>query len=862
MNILNKLTIKHLKMNKKRTVVTIIGVILSTALMVGIGLLFSTFREYMIDETIGYSGDYHTEFSKVEQSKLSLITNNIKIKDYFYSKHLGFAYLENGTNDYKPYLDVMEVSDNYFDELHLIDGRMPENDREVVISNHIGTNGGVKYNIGDTLELKIGDRYFEGESIVEVAPNNDSFMPDEYLKLEETKEYKVVGIVERSHYEAYSSPGYRIFTKLTANNTDKKLDVYVHFKNVKDTYKVSEDIAKQLGYENVGIDNVFYREVNYNSSLLALYGVSKYDNMLQGISGILMIILGLVSVGCIIVIYNSFAISVMERKKQFGLFSSIGATKKQLRKTVLFEAFIIGLVGIPLGLLGGFLGIATVIKIMNYLIGSEFTFKLVAYPIFIIIPIIFMIVTILISAFIPARRASKITPIEAIRLNDDIKIKSKKLKTNKLVKKVFGIEGEIALKNIKRNKKKYRITIISLFISIVMFITFSSFIDYIFGSVDDIAFLPDYDINIYLHKENKLPIKNDVDTINSILNHEQVDKGIVMGTSVGIISTSDFSKISTDEYKEKFINGNVVTNGYTDLNLIVVSNDDFKKYLSAIGESKSKPILLNIQKGIDYTNNSRKNYEMKRYNTTSMSIDLCTLEYSEEDDNLNNKCYGKIDDYYLANTELFGTFEFLGEANPTLIISEDMTEYYQDIYFNVYIRIAAKKYDKLDKMINDLLQTKSNDIDYYNYTEEMKFVKNATLVVKILVYGFICLVTLIGVTSVFNTINTSIALRRKEFAMLRSVGLTPHGFNKILYFESIIFGLKSLLYALPVSIVLVMLVHVSMSNIVDFEHLMLPIKSIIIAIVGVFIIVLITMMYASSKIKRENILEAIREENI
>ncbi|MCI8778741.1 MAG: ABC transporter permease [Bacilli bacterium] len=862
MNILNKLTIKHLKMNKKRTIVTIIGVILSTALMVGIGLLFSTFREYMIDETISYSGDYHTEFSRVDQDKFSLITNNIKVKDYFYSQHLGFAYLENGTNEYKPYLDILAVSENYFDELNLIDGRMPKNDSEVVISNHIETNGGVKYNIGDTLELNIGERYFDGESIAEVSPNNDSFMPDEYLELEETKKYKVVGVVGRSHYESYSSPGYRIFTKLTTNNTNKKLDVYVHFKNVKDTYKVSEDIAKQLGYENVGIDNVFYREVNYNSSLLALYGVSQYDNMLEGISGILMIILGLVSVGCIIVIYNSFAISVMERKKQFGLFSSIGATKKQLRKTVLFEAFIIGLIGIPLGLLSGFLGIATVIKIMNYLIGSEFTFKLVAYPVFIIIPILFMIATILVSAFIPARRASKITPIEAIRLNDDIKIKSKKLKTNKLVKKLFGIEGELALKNIKRNKKKYRITIISLFISIVMFITFSSFIDYIFGSVDDIAGMPDYDIAIYLPKENKLPIKNGVDTINSILNHEQVDKGIVMGTSVGIISTSDFSKISTDEYKEKFINGNVVANGYTDLNLIVVSNDDFKKYLSEIGESKLKPILLNIQKGIDYTNNSRKNYEMKRYNTTSMSIDLCTLEYSEEDDNLNNKCYGNIDDYYLANTELFGTFEFLGEANPTLIISEDMTEYYQDIYFNVYIKIAAKKYDKLDKMINDLPQTKSNDIDYYNYTEEMKFVKNATLVVKILVYGFICLVTLIGVTSVFNTINTSIALRRKEFAMLRSVGLTPHGFNKILYFESIIFGLKSLLYSLPVSIVLVMLVHASMSNIVDFYHLMLPIKSMIIAIVGVFVIVLITMMYASSKIKRENILEAIREENI
>ncbi len=861
MNILNKLTIKHLKMNKKRTVVTIIGVILSTALMVGIGLLFSTFREYMIDEAISYSGDYHTEFSKVEQDKFSLITNNIKVKDYFYSKHLGFAYLENGTNDYKPYFDLLEVSDNYFEELNLIDGRMPENSNEVVISNHIETNGGVKYNIGDTLELKIGERYFEGDPVDAFASNSTGFIMDEYLELEDTKKYEIVGIVERSHYEDYSSPGYRIFTKLTTDNNDKKLDVYVHFKNVKDTYKVSEDIASQLGYKNISNDGVFYREVNYNDSLLALYGVSQYDNMLEGVSGILIIVLGLVSVGCIIVIYNSFAISVMERKKQFGLFSSIGATKKQLRKTVLFEAFIIGLIGIPLGLLGGFLGIGVVIKIMNYLIGSEFVFKLSAYPLFIIIPIIFMILTILVSAFIPARRASKITPIEAIRLNDDIKIKSKKLKTNRFVKKIFGIEGELALKNIKRNKKKYRITIISLFISIVMFVTFSSFIDYIFGSVDDIANMPDYDIDIYLPKEDGLPLENKVDTINSILNHEQVDESIIMATSVEAVTTSDFSKINTDEYKEKLVNNNVVVNEYTDLNLIVVRNSDFDKYLSVLGYTKKKPILLNIQKGTDYTKNSRKSYEIKKFKSTDLDINICNLDY--EEDTLSPRCYAEVDSYYLANKDLFGTFEFLRSFEPTLIISEDMTDYYQDMSFNVYIKIAAKKYDKLDKMVEDLpSEVKSHYINYFNYTEEMKFVSNAILVVKILVYGFICLVTLIGVTSVFNTINTSIALRRKEFAMLRSIGLTPHGFNKILYFESIIFGLKSLLYALPVSIVLVMLVHVSMSNILDFEHLMLPIGSMVIAIIGVFVIVLITMMYASSKIKHENILEAIREENI
>ena len=183
---------------------------------------------------------------------------------------------------------------------------------------------------------------------------------------------------------------------------------------------------------------------------------------------------------CLLYTSNSFAISVMERKKEFGLLSSIGATKKQLSYTVFFEALIEGIIGIILGICGAYIGIGTVIIIINNLIGDILVLKLnlVTNIVFIIIPVIFMILVIFISALVPSRRAAKVSPIEAIRQNDDIKINKKKIKTGKLVNKLFGIEGEIALKNIKRNKKKYRVTIVSLFISIVLFISFSSYMNY------------------------------------------------------------------------------------------------------------------------------------------------------------------------------------------------------------------------------------------------------------------------------------------------------------------------------------------------------------------------------------------------
>ena len=322
-----------------------------------------------------------------------------------------------------------------------------------------------------------------------------------------------------------------------------------------------------------------------------------------------------------------------------------------------------------------------------------------------------------------------------------------------------------------------------------------------------------------------------------------------------IISTSDeFNNKISDSLDDSLEN-------VSNINLVVVNDEKYSLYLKTLGYNEEKPILLNIKRGVDYTTNSRKNYEIKKYKSNNLDINICDVSYNEvgEVDNLN--CNKTINDYYLANIELPGLSDFLSNIDPVIIISDKMNEYYADGNFNSYIVLKAKKYDKLDKML-DQISTESDDIQYTNVTENMRLLNNIVLAIKILVYGFISLVTLIGVTSVFNTINTSIALRRKEFAVLRSIGLTPHGFNKMLYFESIMFGLKSLIYALPESICLVYLVHLSMNNIINFETLILPIKSILIAIFAVFIIVIITMMYASSKIKHENILEAIREENI
>ena len=850
MKILNNLTIKHLKANKKRTIVTIIGIILSTALMVGIGLLFSTVRDNSVKMIIENNGSHHAAI-EVEKSKLDFISKNDNVSKYKYKSSLGYSLYDGITNEYKPYINILTASKEYLEDLKLIEGRLPNNENEIIISEHLETNGEVKLNVGDKIKLNIGKRVDDNNNLLEDSPialyyeeEKGEYFKEEHLIDTIEKEYTVVGIIKRDILEKYEDPGYSAFTITEPNEI---LTVYVNYKNIKDTYKNSEIIAKNLGYESISEDYVYYEQVSYNDNLLALSGVSNYTNMLDSMAGVIIIILSLVSIACIIVIYNSFAISVMERKKQFGLFSSIGATQKQLRHTVFFEAFVVGVIGIPLGVLSAYLGIGIVLMIVNKLLPNMFDFPLAlaTYPLFVIIPIIFMIITILVSAFLPARSASKISPIEAIRLNDDIKIKSKKLKTPKIVK-LFGVEGEVAYKNMKRNKKKYRITIISLFISIVLFISFSSLLKYGITSAYDFTELPKYEYAASFSS-------NKQESIDNIVNQVVKINGI---KKYSIFNQSSFLTDNNNYFTKEVLDMENTANDRISVNVLSLDNKSYEEYKKQIGLSSDQPILLNTYSYIKYSDNSRKQITVTPYNKIS-SLEIRTYD---------EKNSFKLDNIYSTNILPFGIEEtYLGIM--TIIVNEETynqlkidNNYYSSMY------VLADNYDEFDKLLDS--ESKENiltdDVSVYttNIKKELQLLSKIVFVIKLLLYGFISLVTLIGVTSVINTINTSIALRKKEFAVLRSIGLTPKGFNKMMLFECLFFGLKSLLYGLPVAFIIIYLFHLSFNGIVSFNSILIPYGSILIAIFGVFIIVLISMWYATIRIKKANILEAMREENI
>lgn len=851
MNILKKLTIKNLRLNKKRTIVTIIGIILSTSLMVGIGLLFSSFQDYMIRETKYYNGNYLASYQNVNTSKLKNLTD--KELTYFYMKPLGFSKF-NSNNEYKPYIYITSVNKNFFSELTLVEGSFPQNDNEIVISKHVNENGGANYKIGEEINLSYGNRILNNKEII----NNTAFTKGENIQVKESKTYKIVGIVNRSQYEDYEASGYTFFT-LDVNNNSEYVNLYISFNQKSKIIKQAETLAEELNYKD---------PIKYNTSLLALYGESTYGNIMSSMIKMLIIMLLLVSIGCIIVIYNSFAISVMERKKEFGLLASVGTTRRQLSYTVFFEALIVGTIGIILGLLGAYIGIGIVIIIINNLIGDILIFKLnlITKPLFIIIPIIFMILVIFISAFIPSKRAGRVSPIEAIRQNDDIKINKKKIKVNKIIQKIFGIEGEIALKNIKRNKKKYRVTIVSLFISIVLFISFSSYMNYTLNIASEMSEEINYDYYISYYDDGSGNSEEIVKKINEILSSEDVEEYTSYNNnSVPVISNYEYTSDYLNFYKNTYGDMDYLLNSnYKYISVVVLDDNSYNNYKDMLGLDSDTIILLNKIKGVSYSNNKRINYNIPVIKNNEGYIKICDFAGASDieiEENTIKYCNKTINNIFITNKYSSLMENLLYSEEYKLIVNKRIYDsiFKPDTSYTEY-NIISNNTSNIDKITKSL--DSYNNVNYTNIEEEYKQTNNMILVIKILMYGFISLVTLIGVTSVFNTISTSMALRKKEFAILRSIGLNKKGFNKILFFESLFFGIKSLIFAIPVSIGITLIIHYSLADVMSISSIIIPWKHITISVIGVFMIVLITMMYSTSKIKKQNIIDEIREENI
>ena len=496
MNIFKQFTNRSLKENKTRTFVTIIGIILSVAMFTATIEAFVTVQNYLINYAEIYNGKYHVGFYGVEYNDISKITEDERVEKYTYVQDIGYAEI-GSSNEYKPYLYIAGVPTDFTDvmPIHLTDGRLPENSNEIVVSDHLYSNGGVQLKIGQEITVKVGQRQWtelvnitdeeykalDGDNwqkLTQQVPLRKAEGEESSEQLINTKEktYTIVGFCVRpdqSSLEPYSAPGYTAFTINEPGNTNTQ-SIYTVLEKPAEYGKFNREILSSLS----GIAS------STNSDLL-MYSFNSFDSAFPVlVFGLLSILIGLIVFGSVSLIYNSFSISVSERTKQFGILKSIGATKKQIRKSVLYEAAVLCVIGIPIGLISGCLGIAITFHFLSDSISTfladltNLKMQFVFSPLAIIAASVISFATVIISAYIPARKAIKINPIESVRQSNDIKINRRSVKVSPLTQKLFGFEATLSSKNFKRNKRKYRSTVFSLFVSVVLFISASSLATY------------------------------------------------------------------------------------------------------------------------------------------------------------------------------------------------------------------------------------------------------------------------------------------------------------------------------------------------------------------------------------------------
>ncbi|WHY87227.1 FtsX-like permease family protein [Neobacillus novalis] len=865
MNIVNKLTVRHLKQNKRRTLVTIIGVIISVAMVMAVATLAVSFMDLMQRQSIATDGEWHVLYKDVNKAQLEAIKNDEATKKVVISRDRGYALLEGGQNESKPYLFIKEYNAQGFKQfpIELSSGRLPKANDEVVLSEHIATNAKVEHKIGDRITLDVGERTItgdEGNVLGQAEPlQTEDGKTSESVTNKTTANYTVVGFIKRPTWEPTWAPGYTIISYLDESmiGANNPVNATVVLKKIQSTLF---DHAKQLAKKNK------IESPQFNSDLLRYYGVTNNDNLHSMLYSLSAIIMAVIIVGSVSLIYNTFAISVSERSRHLGMLASVGATKRQKRNSVFFEGIIIGLISIPIGIIAGLVGIGITFWAINSIIqgalGMTEKLTVTVTPFSILIACAVSMVTIFISTYLPAIKASRISAIDAIRQTTEVKLTGKSVKTSKFVRKLFGIEAEIGLKNLKRNKRKYQATVFSLVISIVLFLAVSFFTDNLKKSLvlsqDGIS----YDISVSV--SGKIT-DSDIRMLKSFSSLVDVTESSVvnelnMNTWIDEASLADELQKMVKQDKSVLVDGKYPY--YVKIHSL--NEQNLKTYAKTVGIDYDKLTTKEDLAGIVIDTIPYEDMEAGKYVETKAihtkvgnTIDLTYTDPETEKEVLSNtvKIAALTNQFPMgfSPVEIGGLNIIVSEQVMNQLVNEKVNDRTQTLLY-----LKSKDPMKTQQEIEEI---KDNKMYVQNVYQGRQQDEQMIMLMSVFTYGFIALITAISIANIFNTISTSIALRKREFAMLKSVGMTPKGFNKMINYESIFYGIKSLLYGLPISIAVMYLIHKALMN--SFRYgFTLPWISMICVIAAVFIIVGSAMLYSSAKVKKENIIDALKQESI
>ena len=857
MNIFNKVAMQGLKKNRTRTIVTIIGVILSAAMITAVTTFGVSLMNYMAEVAASKYGDWQVAYLDADSSFKKEISSDKKVEKAVSFENIGYARSEGGENPNKPYFFIAGFSQRTFDALPvtLVSGRLPENDREILLSGKATTEGGASYALGDTISLAVGSR-LEGDK--KLSQSDPYKAGTEIFAPQEEKEYTVVGICRTPVFEEDSSPGYTLITRNEESMQGAEFSVFVSLWNPRQIHS----FAKSAGDGHAYI---------LNHNVLRIMGLSddpsdRVFNALLYSAGV--IVIAIIMVGSIFLIYNSFSISLNERMRQIGILSSVGATSKQLRNSVLFEGLCIGVVGIPAGVCLGLASIGLIISGITKKLSSIFytgvSLTMDISALAIIGAAAISMITILISAYIPARKAAKTPVMDCIRQTNEIKVEAKAVRISRMTRRICGLEGTLALKNFKRNKKRYRSIVLSLALSIVLFVSTSALVTSMNHETKQAKVVTSYDLGFGTQA------MDDADMLN-LYDKLKLAEGVTESSYQDVVEymctvspgelTEDYWKAagghSSDETVKlpmdiQFLDDNAYLKIVKDLGLPT------EEYAGESGK------IIAVGKVNDEKAEGVKDLK-DMFISPSMDLAVMPKASAEAGEAQNQNISVTFVETVPPDSPLIAGAAEQRPYSFQVLAPWSMKAYLYPADNPADLKVKGLTFQsenppKSEKEMKTIIQEASltSAYTFMNTSDALEEGRNYIFVANVFSYTFIIMISLIAIANVFNTISTNIKLRRRELAMLRSVGMSDRDFNKMMRFECAFYGVRSLLFGLPVAIISSWMICKTMM--VDSHRFVLPWASIGISIISVFLVIFITMLYAVSKIRKENIIDALRDD--
>ena len=846
MNILYRSALKGLRKNRTRTLVTAAGVVLSAALITAVMTFGVSLLDYMARGAVMKYGDWHAGFTDVSRDFAKAQEKDSRVKNTCEVIPEGCALIENSRDPEKPYIQLSGYDSPAFDMLPvtLLSGRLPENDNEIIISGKAATEAGMKFSLNDEITLRTGKRTLNGRTLT----RHDAFDENEKFEVTGERTAKVVGICRTPYTADDDFPGYTAVTLSADHETAGDTDLFIKLRDPHDLSGYIENSSHSHSYIT-------------NDRVLRFMGMSDdriFSSLLYSIGAV---VIAIIMLGSVFLIYNSFSISLSEKMHQLGILMSVGATSRQLRDSVLFEGLCIGAAGIPAGIITGLASIRLVISIVSEKFGN-ILYSGVPLVMKVSLPVIaaaaaVSLITILISTYIPARKAVRVPVMDCIRQTSALTSDDMNVKTSALTGRLFGLEGTLALKNFKRNRKRYRSIIMSLVLSIVLFMSASSFVTDTKLMAGENTEVSTYDIAFTSQDMSD----RDMDRLYDKL---QYAEGVTESSCQHIVTYScrvDAGLLTPSARKlmRVYISG---SDAVFPVNIQFIDDESYMRTVSDLGLDPAKyssgSRIIAVAKDLDTSENIFK--------TAGIKI---VLSPSEGDS-------GFSDVTFDADTDLITTDRMLPDSLPAMTQTSSLPVFVSMILPRSAmdelmtadtvtdmkgLTFSSDDSSETASEMQDIIEGSaiSTPYQFYDLNRLMDENSNYTFIANVFAYTFIIMISLIAVANVFNTISTNIKMRRRELAMLRSTGMSDRSFRKMMDFECLFYGFRALIIGLPLSALISWLIYKAMFRENDISFT-LPWSAMLISIFSVLFIVFITMLYVTSKIRKENIIDALRDD--